>query len=228
MMAAAVRRVERYKRPKSSLSETALGPSVLLCGVAGFILASFPTGNIWDRDYIEVSVSTLREDENIENVLLHVDNVAREDHANAISQRHRQGIRQRVNLGNFWQYRKIIYPFLDFGWDVEGQITEFNDSDYTPVLNRLDELNEACIEWMGAGGAEPKYKSKVTGESASTMQQYSTERTFRGADGSRKVFEKHARIGGSTRIYFIPCPEKKRLEIGYIGKRHLPSVLFPT
>lgn len=207
----------RYRLSEAEANDEAL----LLCGIANFVLVSFPTEEKWDVDELTISVKTLEENDQTSDYQLKLDNVARQPHADSILERARAKTRQGLTLENFWKLKDVAYPFLKFGKDVEEQLKKFNSGNIEPIFNRLDELNNVCITWKGVQSAEPIYQSEVSGESETTMNNYSNERLFRGADGTKKIFETHARVGGANRIYFIPDPALKILEVGYIGG-HLP------
>ena len=116
-----------------------------------------------------------------------------------------------------------MFPHLTFGPDVEQQLNSIDNRVLGKVINRLTSLDEAIAEWRESGASSPKWRSKVSWESDSVMNEsrWVNARTFRTNAGGTAVFEQHARYG-SGRIHFIFDQSTRSLEIGYIGPKLPP------
>lgn len=125
-----------------------------------------------------------------------------------------------IQAPELWQRRAELYPGLDFAPSVEGNLSGLGASIFRQTVFRLKELCAASTEWKASGAAVPKYLSKVTGESDTTMQQFGGDRVFRSSSGQDEVFELHARLQDGHRLHLREVSATKRIEIGYVG-RHL-------
>jgi len=122
-----------------------------------------------------------------------------------------------------WGRRAFLFPNLCFGQDVEKQLQSIGTDLFRSAIGRLEELDKAASDWDSACKPSPTYLSKVTGESAATMQRYGKERVFRSSSGQPETYEKHAHLHSGARIHLREIPERSKIEVGYIGK-HLKIV----
>lgn len=121
-----------------------------------------------------------------------------------------------ANGVELWRIKDSLFPSLDFCRSVENQITSLpNDSRFRAVLRGLQDLQHCCNTWM-TDNFDVHQLANASGESQSTLNMYSDERTFLCPDGEYRVFEWHLKRG-DTRIHFFDFPLKKRILVGYIG-----------
>ena len=116
-----------------------------------------------------------------------------------------------------WEQRASLFPRLDFCDAVGDQIKALGGDGrrFRAVLRGLRDLQNYCESWS-AGDLDIHSLNRASGESTSTMNKYSGERTFRCPDGEDRVFEWHLKRG-DTRIHFFDFPNEKRLLVGYVG-----------
>ena len=128
-----------------------------------------------------------------------------------------------ISPNDLWRRCGVLFPSLLIGKDVEKQLQSLGADLFSSAILRFVELNKAASEWDAASQASPRYLSKVTGESTSTMQKYGRERIYRSSLGSKQVYELHAHLHSGGRIHLREVPEYSKIEIGYVGK-HLRIV----
>ena len=94
---------------------------------------------------------------------------------------------------------------------------------FNTVVNRLADLDAAARDWRQTRGSLPQWKTKVTPESGTVMNNpaLSKARRFRSVSGQSAIFDWHARFGNNGRIHLRIDPATTTIEVGYIGK-HLP------
>jgi hypothetical protein len=111
---------------------------------------------------------------------------------------------------------------LDFCTCVEAQLVNLGSADrrFKAALRGLHDLQNYCAGWV-TGYFDIKALVRASGESQTTLQMYSGERTFLCPDGVSRVFQWHLKRDDATRIHFFDFPERRRILIGYIGP-HLP------
>jgi hypothetical protein len=142
------------------------------------------------------------------------------DSASALITEFNDELSSKIEPPELWHRRAELFPGLDFAPSVEGNLAGLGASVFRQTVFRLKELCSASTDWKANGAAVPKYLSKVTGESESTMKQFRGDRVFRSCSGKNEVFELHARLQDGYRVHLRELPSTKRLEIGYVG-RHL-------
>lgn len=116
-----------------------------------------------------------------------------------------------------WDQRLSLFPRLDFCDSVEDQVSAIGGDGrpFRSALRGLRDLQKYCETWS-TGPFDIHEINNASGESASTMEMYAKERTFRCPDGQYRVFEWHVKRG-DTRIHFFDFPSQRRLLVGYIG-----------
>jgi hypothetical protein len=116
-----------------------------------------------------------------------------------------------------WIDRLSFFPSLDFCESVEGQLTGLgaNDPRFKAILRGLIDLERYCESWE-SGSFDIHQLANASGESESTLNMYSDERTFRCPDGEYRLFEWHLKRG-NMRIHFFDFPAEKRILVGYAG-----------
>jgi hypothetical protein len=122
-----------------------------------------------------------------------------------------------VNGDELWNERLGLFPRLDFCASVEDQIKSLggNGVRFKAVMRGLRELQRYCESWS-TDNFDIDGLTNASGESQSTLNMYSDERTFRCPDGEYRIFEWHLKKG-DTRIHFFDFPGPKRILVGYVG-----------
>jgi len=135
---------------------------------------------------------------------------------------HAEWLRQRqppppANGGELWNDRLSLFRSLDFCDSVEPQIKILggNEPRFRALMRGLRDLQNYCDSW-NTDNFDIHRLSNASGESQSTLNMYSAERTFRCPDGEYRLFEWHLKRG-DTRIHFFDFPEPKRILVGYAG-----------
>jgi hypothetical protein len=125
------------------------------------------------------------------------------------------------NGRDLWSRRAELFGNVDFCTSVEAQLTAMTGTQpqFLSARRGIGDLQYYCERW-NTGNFDVNRLSRASGESLSTLQRYSAERTFLCPDGVRRVFEFHLKRH-HQRIHFIPIPESKRILVGYVGP-HLP------
>lgn len=206
------------------------GDPLVLCAISDGIAVSFPSDLIWDSSLIRVDFYELKDDGSgevsEEETFEKIDNLARSDHAPPICERHRQSLRGQItSYAELWNNRKLAFPNLLFGPDVEDHLKELNISNLGSIVGKLANLNAAAAEWPDVGGSAPPWKARVKVVNESEPLQNNAKlrerRRFKSHDGTRQLFLWHARFSYSGRIHLRFDPSSREIEIGYIGP-HLP------
>ena len=197
------------------------GAPLLLCAITDAIAVSLPSERVWDHDRLTVDFQELRPDGSFGEEEETVDNLARSSHGGAILQRHRERLPPPRDAAGLWQQRTQLFPHLTFGPDVE-QCVELHAGLLPTIVNRLKDLDAAAAAWHD--GAAPPWTCKVTPESDRVMDnpKFREARRFRSGDGTRVLFEWHARFGNGGRIHLRFDASVRKVEIGYVGP-HLPQ-----
>ena len=117
------------------------------------------------------------------------------------------------------------FPHLDFGLDVETQLSLLPWDVLDPTIAKLTVLDGAIRDWRVAATELPSLP-KVHAESEPTMQQYGHKRRFRTSGGDVAIYGPHAMVGKRYRIHFRVNRLLRSLDVGYIGV-HLPTASVP-
>lgn len=203
------------------------GDPLLLSAITDGVAIGFPSAPPWDRDQVTVSFRELLPDETFEEASEEIDHLARSTHAGPICERHRARHLDKIFESNnpvdyLWDKRQEIFPNLIFGKDVKNHLRT-SSNQLQVIVKALEDLEHSARDWKDRGGAAPPWKRKVTDESDQVKNDptLSRQRRFRSHDGTPQDFFWHARFGSSGRIHLRVDPERREVEIGYIGK-HLP------
>ena len=196
------------------------GKPLLLCAIQGWIAVGFPSKPDWNQDTLTVRFQELLPDGKLREAQQSIDNVAYAEHAKRICDYHQAQVLNDLTPEQQWEQRETVFPHLGFGLDVDDRVKK--SGQLIAVLSRLERLNKSAAFWKKTGGPIPPWSSEVTRESGSTMNdpRLSAARIFRSYDGTRKLFEWHAKFG-SMRIHLLFDAGFRTVEIGYIGP-HLP------
>jgi hypothetical protein len=188
----------------------------------------------WYDTYLQIRISQIGDDEEIEDTFEEIPHTSRSDHIREhlvwIAKRLREGDQTQVRDGiDIWQHKADWFPSLYFCETVGEQMRTLLHANLMlmPIMKRLRELEDFCKAWYEGPFDHNKISSKATAESTATLEMYGSQRTFQCHDGETRLFSWHIRLTpGSWRLYFYPLPEEKKLIIGYIGP-HLPTVHYP-
>jgi hypothetical protein len=122
-----------------------------------------------------------------------------------------------TNGAELWADRHSLLPNLEFCDSVENQIRVLggNEPRFRAVVRGVRDLQNYCDSWNTENFDIHRF-ANASGESQSTLNMYSDERTFRCPDGQYRLFEWHLKRG-DTRIHFIDFPKTKRILVGYVG-----------
>jgi hypothetical protein len=127
-----------------------------------------------------------------------------------------------------WKRREELFPHLQFCAVVEMQLHAVlrGGELLRPVLGRLFLLEHFCKDWLEGPFKPERIACNATPESAATLKQYGSQRTFSCPDGEMRLFSWHVRLTPHAwRIHFFPLEGERRLIVGYIGC-HLPTVRY--
>jgi hypothetical protein len=171
----------------------------------------------WDLPRIDLDKNWL-EGEEVNTRVLQVPHCCRPGQLDA----NVEWLQQRDQLlpeggSELWVERSSVFPNLDFCESVEVQLMGLgaNDPRFKSILRGLIDLERYCESWK-SGGFDIHQLTNASGESESTLNMYSDERTFRCPDGEYRLFEWHLKRG-NTRIHFFDFPAEKRILVGYAG-----------
>ena len=125
------------------------------------------------------------------------------------------------NGKELWERRAELFPSLEFCASVEEQICGLagGEARFKVTAAGLAALQRYCETWespnfdihrLGNG-------NYASGESKTTLNKYSDERTFRCPEGEMRVFQWDLKKD-KTRIHFLDLPATKRILVGYVGK----------
>ena len=192
------------------------GDPLLLCAIWDSVAVGLPSESAWDKDRVTVEFRELLPDESWADGTEQIDNLTRLAHADPIFRRHQERSARSMDFQSLWASRKKVFPDLMFGPGVEGNL-EKEANKLPAIVGKLIDLDRAAADWQA--GPAPKWRSHVTDESQSVRQnpKLSKERRFRSQDGTTRLFNWHARVGGDVRIHFRIDGVKGEVEIGYIG-----------
>jgi hypothetical protein len=217
--------VNRFLGCEPAAEEGTHAECLVLCAHLLGIAISLPLQPRFDRDQLLIRFQEMTSNLDVIDSEETIDNLARAGHAAAILARDRRQLLGNLTFNDLWTRRTIAFPNLTFGLDIEEQLRGLNPGLIGPVLKRLNELNDAAEEWPRISTPAPQWRSLVSPESNSLMNNVGLRncRVFRNSNGQPALFEWHARFGASHRIHLRFDRATFRVEIGYIGG-HLPLV----
>lgn len=171
----------------------------------------------WNVSRVRIE-KTWIEGEDVETRMLDVLHAGRtahiEEHASWLQRRQTP---PPTNGTQLWDQRGALFPSLDFCNSVEDQVKELGGDGrpFRATMRGLRDLQNYCESWT-AGPFDIHGINNASGESPSTLQQFSEERTFRCPDGADRLFAWHVKRG-DTRIHFFDFAAERRLLVGYVG-----------
>ena len=211
------------------------GAPLVLCAITDGIAVGFPSDG-WDRDQLTIRFNEMLPDGNIVEASEAIDNLTRSAHARSICERHRAALRQCKNGVELWKAREAAFPNLVFGPDVEHHIAKLGGTDLRMLVEKLTMLDALTATWRAnRGPAPPGWDEAGVRNESETVRRMNPElreaRRFRSRCGPPELFFWHIDFRGDKRIHFrfddSHVPHKRKVEIGYIGKK-LPTKLFPN
>ena len=199
------------------------GKPLLLCAITNGISIGFPSASIWDRDEVDVIFDELLTNDDFEVRTETIDNLSRPEHANAICERYRDYMRDLTSTSDLWDRRKVAFPYLTFGPEVENHLNDVEATNLSAIVKKLAIIDDCAAAWLTSNMAIPPWRGRITPESDSVRNNPSLyeARRFRSIHGTSEIFEWPARFSGGGRIHSRFDAQTKEVEIGYIGK-HLP------
>ncbi len=181
------------------------------------LAVSLRSSDQWNVASIDLEKSWI-DDEDLQTQTLNVVHACRAAHLEV----HVEWLRERqppppANGVELWDEKLALFPSLDFCDSVEDQIKILggNEPRFKLVMRGLRDLQNYCDSW-NTENFDIRQLSSASGESQSTLNMYSDERTFLCPDGEYRLFEWHLKRG-DTRIHFFDLPEPKRILVGYVG-----------
>src|SRR5258708_727684 len=142
---------------------------LVLCAHLLGVAISLPLQGRFDCDQLLINFQELTSDLGVVFSEETIDNLARATHASSIAERDRCQLVGNLTFNNIWPQRAIAFPNLIFGLDIEEQLLSLNPRLIGPVVKRLNELNDAAAEWPRIGTPAPRWRSIVSPESKSLM-----------------------------------------------------------
>jgi len=194
---------------------------ILLCAIKDWIAVGLPSSPEWVSDQLSIEFEQLLDDGELELGDKLVDNLACQSHAAKIMVRHRRRRLAEVGPAELWSQREQLFPSLLFGPEIERHLRQ-HWALHGKIIPKLLELDASASAW-NIEDSTPRWRTKVTSESASTMgsPKLREARRFQSVSGSTGLFELHARVGSGFRIHFRVEVKTRCVEIGYVGP-HLP------
>lgn len=116
-----------------------------------------------------------------------------------------------------WESRLDWFPDLTFLRRVEDDLLAFPSASMIleQIIKRLFELQEVVNEWDPQVGL-PNWRSKVTPDAVGRKKLCE----FVDGEGEMRIYDWHARYTpGAGRIHFRLIPERRCIEIAYIGTK---------
>lgn len=123
-----------------------------------------------------------------------------------------------ANFAEFEATRFQRLANLDFLTPAIDQLRSIDPSHpwWNAICKRLDELQEAMVEWNPAESNEPNWRSYITGE----HQRRKLLCDFADLDGVTRCFDQHARFTPyAGRLHFRVDAVKRRLIVAHIGMK---------
>lgn len=190
----------------------------VLCTVGPNILVGLSREGYWSSDHLAFH-SGGRD--------FIIDHVSTAQHAANVIERLKALNRRSLTARSFWDIKENAFPNLFFGTGVEADLRKFSAKMLSLLFTRLADLDDRVQRWKLTGIFPDDAMPPITGESASTMEQFGEARRFRDEAGNIRVFEDHIWVDSLYRIYLIKDTDTHAIKIGYIG-RHLPTVMHRT
>lgn len=122
------------------------------------------------------------------------------------------------DFADFEAHRVNRLANIDFLDHALGQLRGINPDQprWNAICTRLDELQEAMVEWDPAATPAPAWRTKVTGEGETRRRLCN----FEDLDGVVRCFDEHARFTpGMGRVHFRIDAANRRLIVAHIGDK---------
>jgi hypothetical protein len=202
-----------------------------ICHLLDNLAISFNSDTKWNGTQLDLEFSSLDENEDLINTKIKVNHASLEIHIKEHKDWFKQRIQLAINDGKELWYRRVkLFPDLEFCESVKKQLEDIltGQLELQPVVKALFELQNCSKNWNNGAFSTQGYSLETSGESQSTLNQYSRQRNFLCPDGKQRLFEQHLKLRVCNwRIHFLAENPTKPLIVGYIG-RHLPTVKYKT
>jgi hypothetical protein len=191
---------------------------------------SLKSNSIWDSCELTLQHSYLDEElnEHKEDVIVKhfSDKACFLKHLSWLQKLEEESVRKGNDL---WENRETLFPHLFFCAETEKQLIKGQAQKYIhQVYKKLKILNEIAEAWNSGqtfdyNHANSNYAIVCSPETDLTLENYSSERTFKLPSGEQAVFSLHIKMG-DIRLHFYPDPHSGKICVGYIGA-HLKTWL---
>jgi len=184
---------------------------------------SLGTNSEWDKNNISLLHYYLNEnngEENAQIIVKHFSNIPTlNTHIEWWEQLQRESLEKSIEL---WNRREAFFPNLILCNEVEKQLKKLGASKMLfQIIERLRTLDKYAKEWEAGSFDYKKVNTetnlRISPESDSTLNMFSSLRKFTVNGQGKKVFDLHIKTG-DLRFHFYPDNEAKKIYIGYIGK----------
>ncbi len=203
-------------------------PGLLATYLMDCACISLLTNECWNISYITAQLLSLNSEGNTEQSEIILRNSAA---PNQVSEHH-QWISERnsgvVSNGNkFVNFAAEIFTNLDFTETSFSFIKDLTGSEsrFQQTVKKIGQLNKIVGEWTEGAFPYISVPFKISPESESTLNSFSTERTYLCPDGQQRLFSDHFRLCDGWRVHIRIIDETRRVLIGYIGP-HLRTARF--
>jgi hypothetical protein len=117
----------------------------------------------------------------------------------------------------------LLFPRLDTAKEFEGFLRGISAKDLRSVIDRLVELDGACLAWGRGDTERPIYPFYERPDGETAIKKYPAERTFTCPHLGQQLFSLHANVRPEGfRLHWIENPDQRRITVGYYG-RHLKT-----
>ena len=187
------------------------------------IAISFATHAEWKQTAVEVAHYYIKEDGTDVNEKAWVRNFSDvdsfESHLPWWHALQQSSLKRSLEL---WERREEFFPNLIFCRELEKQLQRVGVSKMlSQIIDRLRTLDQYVSNWKEGNfnyeDVNSKTNLKISPESDTTLQKFSSSRKFTIPGLGKKVFDLHIKTG-DLRFHFYPDNEEKKVYIGYIGK----------
>lgn len=197
--------------------------------ISASIAISLLSESQWDKDFLELQITELDENEQLTDYSEKIVHASRITHVKQHTEWIKNCIKNKLfdrQVGGevLWEKRQEFFPNLIFCEQVEQQLQNLNTGN--PILQqvkkRLLELEKYCQIWQTGAFNPNLLPSKTTPESESRIEQFRQQLTIKCPDGKKRLFSWHLRMTpGAWRLYFSEELEPGKIIIGYIGLKLL-------
>jgi hypothetical protein len=201
---------------------------LLVAFIQEFLAVSFASDAAWLVSRLEIQLSELDADGNLERGIQAVRHASRSADVDDLAEHFRSRQRREAVSGeDLVDRREELLPHVRFCGDVAQALRGIGRNDQRlGVLRRwLYELNDCCANWLHGPFPHGSLRARPSCESRTVYDNVGLRRLrmFRCPDGQERYFEWHMKnLGLNLRLHYLPTSEGHIVSIGYIGP-HLPT-----